>query len=194
MNRDLQDQFEVQEALQQQQIEGSQLVNAPVLHEQIQANQAVLVEQTNPQKVVRSVILRLRGLEERPDGSLIKVAEEKVNKVGIDNIWFILDSHINQNIILSHLKEKEISNIMDALQTDLVDDLGLNWREYGIKKKTDLDTINDSILTNIFASLKRAEGQNEKNWLKGITVENISNTSRQQLGKKDAFWDKFRIG
>lgn len=184
----------MQEALQQQQIESGQLVNAPVLHEQIQANQAVLVEQTNPQKVVKAIILRLRGLEEHPDGTLVKVAEEKVNKIGIDNIWFILDSHINQNIILSHLKQKEISNIMDALQIDLVDDLGLNWREYGIKKKTDLDTINDSILTNIFTSLKRAEGQNEKNWLKGITVENISNASRPQLGKKEAFWDKFRVG
>lgn len=187
------EQYQMQESLQQQSIDSQQGVYAPQLHEQIQQNQAILVEQTNPRKIVREIILRLRGLEERADGTLVRIAEPKMNKRGIDNVWYILDSQINQNIILSHLESKEISKIMDGLSNDIVDDLSLNWKEYGIQKKTDLDTINDSLLTNIYMALKRAEGQNEKNWLSKISVENISGGSRLPLPKKEGFLSKFRL-
>lgn len=193
MEREVYDQYKAQEALQQGQLESQQAMYAPQLQEQMQQAQAVLVEQTNPKKVVHTVILRLRGLEERPDGTLFKVSEPKMNKEGVDNMWFILDSHINQNVILSHLKDTEISNIMESLGEDVVDDLSLNWKKYGIKKKTDLDTISNSVLMNIFLALKRAEGQNEKNWLSKISVENISGASRIPIPKKEGFWSKFRI-
>jgi len=193
MDRDTYDQFRAQEEIQRNQLESQQSVYAPQLMEQVQQAQAVLVEQTNPKKIVREVILRLRGLEEKGDGTYVKVAEPKMNKEGVDNIWFILDSHINQNIILSHLTQPEISNIMDSLQDDIVDDICLNWKKYGVKKMTDCDTINNSILINIFMALKRAEGQNEKNWLGKISVENISAGSRIPQPKKEGFWSKFKI-
>jgi len=187
------EQFQMQEGLQQQQIDANTIALAPQLQEQFQQQQAVLVDQTNPKKVVRDIILRLQGIEERKDGTLIKIAEAKINKIGVDNIWFMLDSHINQNVILSHLKENEISKIMGCIQNDLVDDLSMNWKEYGIQKKTDLDTINNSILVNIFLALKRAEGQNEKNWLGKISVENISGGSRLPSMKKESFFSKFKL-
>ena len=193
MDKETYDQFRAQEAIQQGQLDSQQSMYAPQLQEAIQQTQAILVEQTNPKKIVKEVILRLRGIEEKPDGTFVKVAEPKMNKDGVDNIWFILDSHINQNIILSHLKEQEISNIMESLQDDIVDDICLNWKKYGIKKMTDCDTINNSILVNIFMALKRAEGQNEKNWLGKISVENISSASRMPQPKKEGFWSKFRI-
>jgi len=193
MNQEDYEHYQMQEALQQQQLDTQQGMNAPVMQEQMQQAQAILVEQTNPKKIVRDIILRLQGFEEKSDGSKVKIADPKLNKEGIDNIWYILDSHINQNIILSHLVSREIAKIMDSLQNDLVDDLMLNWKEYGITKKTDLDTINNSILVNIYLALKRAEGQNEKNWLGKISVENISNNSRLSPTKQDTFLSKFKL-
>jgi len=193
MDKETFEQFQAQAALQQPQIDAQQMAYAPQLQEQMQQAQAVLVEQTNPNKIVHKVMLRLQGLEEMPDGTKVKVAEPKMNKEGIDNTWFILDSHINQNVILSHLDIREIRALMDTLQEDVVDDLSLNWQRYGIKKRTDLDAINDSILINIFLALKRAEGQNEKNWLGKISVENISGGNRAFLPKKESFWSKFRV-
>ncbi|MBU0958578.1 MAG: hypothetical protein KKB31_01405 [Nanoarchaeota archaeon] len=193
MNPEEFEHYKMQEALQQGQLDHQNLAYAPQALEQIQQSQAVLVEQTNPKRVVKDIILRLRGLEESPDGTLVKVATPKINEIGQDNIWFILDSHINQNVILSHLEEEEIRKIMDGLQDDLVDDLCLNWKEYGITKKTDLDTINNSVLMNIFMALKRAEGQNEKNWLGKISVENITGQSRLPQIKKEGWLSKFRL-
>ena len=193
MNPENYEHYQMQDALQQNQIDAQQSAYAPQLMEQMQQNQAVLVNETNPKKAVHNIMLRLRGLEEKPDGTVCRIAEEKINKDGQDNIWFILDSHINQNIILSHLDIKEIGAMMESIQEDLVDDLSLNWRKYGIKKKTDLDTINNSILTNIFVALKRAQEQNEKNWLGKISVENISGGQRIAPPKKESIWSKFRL-
>ena len=82
---------------------------------------------------------------------------------------------------------------MEFLSRSLVVDLQLNWKEYGITKKTDLDAINDTVLGNIYLALKRAEGQGEKNWLKSITVEQISGAPRIKSMKGGGFWDKFKL-
>lgn len=185
--------YQMQDALQQSQSESQNVPYYPEIQRQVQEQQAVLVQQTNPRKIVQDIILRLRGLDKKPNGDYIKIAEAKVNKIGQDNLWFILDSHINQGVILSHLKEDEIIKMMMVLRDDLVDDLSLNWREYGIKKKTDLDTITNSILFNVFLALKRAEGQNEKNWLGRISVENISGGPRIPPQRKNSWLDKFRL-
>ena len=193
MDKETYEQYQAQEAIQQGAVDAQAMAYAPQLQEQFQQSQAVLVEQTNPKKIVKSIMLRLQGLKENPDGTTVVIAEAKMNKAGIDNVWFILDSHINQNVILSHLDIKEIQQIMDSLSEDIVDDLSLNWKRYGITKKTDLATINNSILMNIYIALKRAEGQNEKNWLGKISVENITGGSRLNATKKESFWSKFKV-
>jgi len=193
MNPQEKEHYEAQGALQAQEIEGSQLAYAPQIHEQIQQTRAVLVEQTNPKKVVEDIMLRLRGMKKNPDGTEVKIGEAKMNDIGIKEMWFKLDSFINQNVILSHLDKNEISKLMEYLSKSLVIDLQLNWRKYGITKKTDLDAINDTILLNIFMALKRAEGQGEKNWLGKISVEQISGTPRFPTTKKESFWSKFRL-
>lgn len=193
MNQEEYEHYQAQASLQQNQMQSQQDMYAPQMYEQVQQAQAVLVEQTNPVKIVDTIMLRLRGIKKLPDGREIKVAEPKINKKGYENIWFILDSHINQNTILSHLDEQNITNLMNGISEDLVDDLALNWKDYGITNKTDLDAINNSILVNIFLALKRSEGQNEKNWLGKISLEHISGMPQMPKMKKDNFWGKFRL-
>lgn len=193
MNQQDTEHYQAQEILQQQNAEAQSAAYAPQLYEQVQQSQAILVEQTNPKKAVEEIMLRLRGVRRNPDGTESKIGDPKMNETGIKEIWFKLDSFINQNIIYSHLERKEISKLMDFLSKSLVLDLQLNWKEYGITKKTDLDAINDTILINIYAALKRAEGQNEKNWIGKISVEQISSSPRIPRAKKESFWSKFRI-
>jgi len=185
--------YAMQQSLEQGKVDSQSPYMAPQMAEQVQQQQAILVEQTNPKRVVREIILRLRGLDEKPDGTLVQVAEPKMNKDGIDNVWFHLDSFINDNIRFSHLDKREIARLMDILQNDVVDDIALNWRQYGITKKSDLDVINNSLLINVFAMLKRAEGQNEKNWIGKISVESISSSPRLSSPKKEGFWSKLRL-
>jgi len=194
MDKETAEQYQAQEILQSQQLQSPQQQSfAPQLFEQVQQRNAVLVEQTNPKKIVKDIVLRLKGMEVLPNGQETKVGEPKMNQKGIEKMSFLLESHINQNVILSHLNEAEIGNMINILSEDLVDSLALNWREFGIKDKTDLDDINNSILMNVFLALKRAEGQNEKNWLGKISVENIGSGSQMPGVKKGGFWDKFKF-
>lgn len=193
MNQEELEHYKAQAELQRSQLGTQAGQYAPQVFEQMQQSQAVLVEQTNPKKIVEEIILRLRGKKKNPDGSEVKVSEPKMNEEGIESISFMLDSHINQNTILSHLDMSEISHIMECLQEDLVDELALNWKIYGINKKTDLDAINNSVLINVFLALKRAEGQNEKNWISKISMEHISSAPNFPRAKKEGFWSKFRL-
>jgi len=193
MNQQELEQYQMQEAMNQTQLDSQQSMYAPQTFEQVQHNQAILVAQTDPKTIIKELMLVMRGLEEKPDGNFERVSEPKMNDAGLKAMWFWLKSHINQNIILSHYEEREINNFMDAIQEDLVDELYLNWKIYGIKQKTDLDIINDSILGNIKAALNRAKKQGEKNWLGKISIENISGGSRLPSIKKEGIFSKFRL-
>jgi len=185
--------YNAQSELARQQIEGQQAAYIPQMAEQMQQAQAVLVEQTNPRKTVEEIMLILQGKEETRDGNKVQVREPLMNNLGINKMWVWCKGAINQGIILSHYEDKEIRSIMNALQDDLVDELSLNWKEYGIKNKTDLDLINNIILINVDASFRRALGQNEKNWLGKISIEQISGQQRFVKPKKDTFWSKFKL-
>jgi len=185
--------YQMQENITQQQLQAQANAYAPQLQEQVQQTQAVLVQQTDPKRIIKEIMLVLRGEEEQYDKTVKQITEPKLNKIGLEAMWFWLKSHINQNIILSNFDEKEIKNFMDSIQEDLVDELALNWKIYGIKRKTDLDVINNSILSNIKAAMNRAKGQNEKNWLGKISIENISGGSRLPNVKKESFMSKFKL-
>ena len=66
-------------------------------------------------------------------------------------------------------------------------------REYEIHDKVNLDHIVNAVSFSVYFSLMRAKGQNEKNWLKGITVENIGERSSLPANKGGGFWEKFKL-
>ncbi len=193
MDNETAENYEMQRNLQREGIEGQNAMYAPQMAEQIQQTQAVLIEQTNPKRVVDEIMMVLKGEEMNEKGESVQVGQPKMNQEGLSNIWTWCRGAINQGIILSHYEDLEIKSMMNVLQEDLVDDLSLNWKKYGIRNKTDLDLINNIVLLNINAALRRALGQNEKNWLGKISIENISGASRPIQGKKDSFWSKFRL-
>lgn len=187
------DQYKLQEALQQQDINAKNAMLAPQLQEQIQQNQAIIIQETDPKKIVEDIKLRLKGLERQLDGSLKRVSAPMMNKEGIDKISYLLTSMINQNIIFSNLESKQINSILMGFSDNLVDNLALNWKIYGIQYKTDLDSINDTVLTNINAALKRSERQNEKNWLSKVSMETINRGSSNNFQKEGGFWSKLKL-
>lgn len=193
MDQEMYEQYAMQSELQRQASEGGQFVNAPMMHEQMQQSQAILVEQTNPSRVLREIELSLRNIEELEDGKFISRGEPIMNQFGINRIRFILRGIINQNTILSHLDDRMIGRLMMQFSDDLTDDLTLNWRAYGIKDKALLDHIENSILIPVLCALNRALEQNEKNWLGKISVENISNSGRTPIKKSGGFLDKFKL-
>lgn len=185
-------QLETQERLARQSSDDQQKVYAPQLHEHLQQAQAVVIQEINPNKVVKDVLRELEGKEIDENGEVIRVSTPYLNDEGLKMAKFFLRGVINQSNTLSHLEDHEIQRIMEALQNDLVEDLGINWKKYGINNRTTCDLINNILLINSLTVLKRAREQNEKNFLRGITIESISG-GQQQKTKKDSFLSKFKL-
>jgi len=186
------EEFQAQSELQRQQVEGEAMVNAPYINQQASVVQAAIVEQTNPNKVLEEVELKLKGLERRYDGSIVKRGDPIMNDMGINRILFLLGSVVNQNTILSHLEDTEISKMIIQVADDITDDLALNWKEYGVIDKILLDYIVDGVILPSFMSLKRAWKQNEKNWLNRTVIENVSSSPRVGQ-KKENFMSRFKL-
>ena len=179
--------------LQTQNIDAQMSQQVPNMLQQQQAVQAAIIEQTNPDRVLRDIELRLKGKEERADGTIQKVSEPLMNDLGIGRIRSLLSSVINQNTILSYLEMDEIGRIMIKLGDDIGDSLEINWKEFGINDKTILDHIVDICLIPTFMTLKRAYKQNEKNWLNKAVIENINTSPRMMPQKKEGFFSRFKI-
>lgn len=179
--------------LQTQSIDAQMSQQVPNMLQQQQAVQAAIIEQTNPDRVLRDIELRLKGKEERADGTIQKVSEPLMNDLGIGRIRSLLSSVINQNTILSHLEMDEIGRIMVKLGDDIGDSLEINWKEFGISDKTILDHVVDICLIPTFMTLKRAYRQSEKNWLNKAVIENINTSPRMMPQKKEGFFSRFKI-
>lgn len=164
-----------------------------VLKEQQAQSQAILVTETNPKKVVDQIELLLKNQQRMPNGQLVQLGPPHLSELGINRALFILRAMVTQGAILSHLEEKRINQLIIEIGDAVADDLAQHWRKYGIADKTMLDFVHNVIIFNVYLALMRSYGQNEKNWLKGITVETI-NTGRGSLPeKKGGFFDRFRL-
>lgn len=189
--------FEAQQSLQQDQINAQMGMSSPILMHDHQQFQAALVEQTNPNRILENIEMKLKGYKESIDdnGKLFyeEVSEPLMNEKGIGRMLFILSGIVNQNTILSHLEAREISGMIIRVSDDIIDDLVLNWKNYDVKDKILLDYIVDVVLFPSFIALKRGWKQNEKNWLGKITLETLNTSPRFTPSKKEGFLGKFKL-
>lgn len=185
--------YQVQSQLQNEAGDIQAALSAPNIQEQVAQAQAVLVEATNPERILEEIELKLRGKIKMPDGRTLEVSEPLMNNMGIAKMLFALSPLLNQNTILSHLEDKEISKLIIDKGETIQLDLAINWREYGVSDRATLNHIEDSILFPAYLALKRALGQNEKNWLGKVTLESISGRSGLSQPKKEGFLSKLKL-
>lgn len=185
--------YKMQEGLQRGAQQSALVQASPMMLDASQQLQSALVSQTNPRKVVEEIELILRNQEKLPNGQIRQMGEPHLNDLGIHRLLLILRSAVNQNTILSHLEEETINKIVIQIADDITDDLTLHWRKYNIHDKSMLDFIVNACIFPIYSTFMRAFGQNEKNWLKGITVETISGGKSHLPEKKGGFFDKFKL-
>jgi len=100
---------------------------------------------------------------------------------------------VNQNTIMSALKETVIHKLIINLQDEIIDDLTLNWKEYGINEKTDLDTVEGLCKRTAYPALMRSKEGGERRFLGTTTVETINSSPRSLPNQKPSFLSKFKL-
>jgi len=79
-------QYEASSALQQEAGDSQVTPYAPQLQEQVAQAQAILIQQTNPEKILEEIILKLNGQIKNYDGTIKQIGEPLMNKKGTGKI------------------------------------------------------------------------------------------------------------
>lgn len=177
-----------QELEQDRQLHDTRLV-APQIREQVAETQAAVIAQTNPSKALKVVLKGFEGyiLNEYDEYELI--GEEIMNKQGRARLASTLIPFVNDVTRFGNISEKEVRDLCLQTLNDLTEDIGSNWREYGIQNSSYKNLILDSLLALILITLTRSEEQGEKNWLSKVILESIG--TKQQGKKESGNWKSF---
>lgn len=189
----MQQEYGYKSALQDRDLQVQQSMGSVPLHEMQQQARAAIVEQLNPIHIIEELRMKLRGMEQRMDGTYARVSAPLMNETGVSEIILTVSSIVNQNTIMSSLDKDEIGRLILNCMDSIIDELVLNWKEYGIKDKINLDKIHNLIAHMTFPALKRALGSGERKFLSTTTVENISSAPRYMPQKKEGFFNKLKL-
>lgn len=186
----LRSQHEMQSALQREGSDEQRKTYAPDIKERITEAQAAVIAQTNPAKAIKSVISSFRGCVIDEYGEEHKVGESLMNNYGISRISSYLIPIINDVNRFGDISRDEVRSLTLQLVDDITEDVGFNWREYGIKNTSAKDIIVDSCLTLILITLTRSEDGGEKVWLSKVVLESLSSNSNKPK-RKESTWEKY---
>lgn len=194
MNEEAKEQYEVESRLQNEKMTKEQEMNAPYLLQQQRETQAALIEQLNPEKIIAEMKLTLKGKRiDEETGNVVEEGEPLMNDLGIGRMISTVRSLVNQNTIMSALDEKMINKLMIDFSDDVIDDLTLNWKEYDIKYKTDLDRIEGICKRMGLLALMRCLSGGERRFLGTTTMESISTQPRFVPQKQSNILSKFKL-
>lgn len=161
---------------------------APQLREQLAEAQAAVIVQTNPARALKVILEGFKGKMQNEHGEFEEVGFPLMNQKGIARIASMLIPFINDPIRFGDIKYGEVRDISLQIANDITEDIGLNWREYGILDPSTKDIIVDALITLIFITLTRSEGGGEKHFLSRIILESVGG---QQKKKQESTWSKY---
>jgi hypothetical protein len=188
----MREQYERQGELQRMGAEEQRKNYAPDLKERISETQAAVIQQTNPAKAIKAVVASFEGKIINEYGEETKMGEPLMNKYGISRISSYLIPIVNDINRFGNISKKEVRALTQQIIDDITDDIGFNWREYGIKNNSAKDIIVDSCLTLTLITLTRSEEGGEKSWLAKVVIESLSSAPGKQTKKKgESTWEKY---
>lgn len=183
-------QYNSQSRLQKEGMEGQGRLVAPQLREQMAEAQAAVIAQTNPARALKIILEGFRGKMEDEYGEFKTVGYPLMNEKGIARIASMLIPFINDPTRFGDISRQEVRDLALRISDDITEDIGLKWREYGIKDPTTKDIIVDSLMSLIFLTLTRSEEGGEKNFLSKVILESVGG-KQDKKRKEESAWKKY---
>lgn len=163
---------------------------APQLKEQMAEAQAAVIAQTNPARALKIVIRGFKGEILNQDGEFEKLGVAIMNDEGTTKIASILIPFINDPMRFGNIREAEAKRIALQIVDDITTEVGINWREYGIRDPSYKDLVVDSCLALVFLTISRSVEGDEKKFLSRILLESVSGTKLPEKKSGDSIWSK----
>jgi len=146
-----------------------------------------IIRELSPKKVLEQVRQNLKGYffdYEKDKYVRIEGMEAIMNEKGISKYLSILSSVITDLVTFSNYKDEEINNLTLYVCDKAIPVIHINYKEYGIKSKSDLDILDIQIFNLTLAAFKKAVGAGDRGVVRGTITEDISKRSAYGFGQQ----------
>jgi len=137
---------------------------------------------TNPNEFLWELELYFRNMREK-DGKLIQLGEPRLTEQGINDVFGIIKSAVNQMSYFSDLEDHHIEGILFLASDALTEALMVHGRtKYGCPSLVDRDLVNQQVICSLLPSLRRAYLGGERTFWKG-SLQEIKSTVHSETAK-----------
>ena len=167
--------------------------NQPVMPPQREEREPAeigVIRELSPKKVLEQVRMNMKGYEWNSETKKYIRQEgyvQLMNDEGIGRYITALHAVITDLVTFSNYKEDEIKELTLYICEEVIPAIHVNYREYGIKQKSDLCLIDAQIFNLTLAAFKKAVGAGDRGVI-GRTIQESINTRSgqiQQIGGRD---------
>lgn len=164
--------------------QGDKGLTSPTAQKQ-DSSEVGIIRELSPFKVLQNVRRNLKGFFWNPDTKefeKLEGFEPLMNDTGISKYLAIMSSFLNDTTTFSSFKEEEIAQIVCYICDAAIPVIHINYKEYGVKNKSDLLILDNQIFMMAISALKKAVGGGDRNVIRGTLSENIMSRYMQQPG------------
>ena len=135
-----------------------------------------IIKELSPKKVLEQLRMNLKGFfydYEKKAYVRIEGFEPLLNDTGIAKYLSIMSAIITDLVTFSNYKDDEINDLTLYVCDKALPTIHINYKEYGIKNKSDLQIIDIQIFNLTLAAFKKAVSAGDRNVIRQVTSENI---------------------
>lgn len=150
----------------------------PSKEDREQSSDIGVIRELDPIKVIETLRHYLRGeMWDSEKRVWIKHMEPLMNNKGIGKYLSIISAPVSSLITFSNFQLDEIPTLALYICDQAIPVIHVNYREYGITDKSNLQILDIQILFMTIAALKKALGAGDRNVIGRTISENIMNRS-----------------
>ena len=150
----------------------------PPQEEEKEAAEIGIIREMSPKKVLETLRMNLKGFFwDYKEKEYVKVPgfEPLMNDKGIAKYLSFMSSVVTDLVTFSKYDSEEINGLVLYICDKAIPTIHINYREYGIKEKSDLEIIDVQIFNLTLAAFKKAVGGGDRNLVRGTLSEQIMN-------------------
>ena len=135
-----------------------------------------IIKELSPRKVLEQLRMNLKGkFYDHDKGDWVKVEgmEPLMNDKGISKYLSIMSGVVTDLVTFSHYEKDEVPALVQYVCDKAIPTIHINYQEYGIKDKSDLQILDIQIFNLTLAAFKKAVGAGDRNVVRGTVQEQV---------------------
>jgi len=144
-----------------------------------------IIRELDPKKVLDMIRHYLNGeIYDEEEGKYVRVFDPLMNEKGIGKYLSIVSAAVSSLVTFSNFKEDDIMKLTLYVCENALPILYVNYKEYGIQDKSNLNILSNQILVMTMAAFRKALGAGDRNVI-GRTIQETISTRALDYPKEE---------